>query len=198
MSNTVSIFVYGSFCEGMVHYDRVAKYVKSCNPARARGTAYRLPVGYPVFLDEGQDEVDGQVLELEAPSVLFTLLDEFHGVMPTHPAKSLFKKEIEAEVEGTVKRVFTYVVNPAKLPRNCKPIDNGDWRSELDKDPAVTTTLTDRQAEYVRRLGSSTGREIVPINLELYRELMKLDLIVDKGRRLALSKLGREVFRYMS
>ncbi|MCB0386897.1 MAG: gamma-glutamylcyclotransferase [Bdellovibrionales bacterium] len=183
----------------MVHFDRVAKYVKSCVPARARGTAYRLPVGYPVFLDEGHDGVEGQVLELEAPTVLLALLDEFHGVMPTHPAKSLFhKKEIDVETAGTVKKVFAYVVNPSKLPRTAKPIENGDWRSELDRAPAVTSTLTERQTEYVRRLGSSTGREIVPINLELYRELMKLDLIVDKGRRLALSKLGRDVYRYLS
>jgi hypothetical protein len=33
--------------------------------------------------------------------------------------------------------------------------------------------------------------------MELYRELMKLELVVDKGRRLALSKLGQEVARYL-
>ena len=192
MSNTVFLFVYGSFCEGMVHY------VKSCVPAKARGTAYRLQVGYPVFHDEGDDRIDGHLLELEAPSILFSILDEFHGVMLTHPAKSLFfKKEIIVMVDGEPRTVEAYVVNQAKLPRTAQAIEGGDWRSELEKDPAVTTQLTDRQADYVRRLGSSTGREIVPINLELYRELMKLDLIVDKGRRLALSKLGREVFRYL-
>lgn len=183
----------------MVHFDRVANYVKSCRPAVARGSVYRLPVGYPVFSDEGNDGVSGQLLELEAPAILFTLLDEFHGVMPTFPAKSLFfRKEIAVDCEGALESAAVYVVNPSKVPANAKRIDGGNWLAEMEREPAFVTQLTDRQAEYVRRLGSSTGREIIPINLDLYRELMKLDLIVDKGRRLALSKLGREVYRYLT
>jgi hypothetical protein len=158
-----------------------------------------LPVGYPVFSDEGEDGVLGQLLELEAPAILLTILDEFHGVVPTFPAKSLFfKKEISVESEGVQVAASVYVINPSKIPANSKKIDGGNWMAEMEREPAFVTQLTDRQAEYVRRLGSSTGREIIPINLDLYRELMKLDLIVDKGRRLALSKLGREVYRYLT
>lgn len=58
---------------------------------------------------------------------------------------------------------------------------------------ALMHELTPRQTTYVKRLSQVTGREIVPIDLDLYRELLKLGLIVDKGRRLALSKLGKEV-----
>jgi hypothetical protein len=61
----------------------------------------------------------------------------------------------------------------------------------------MTSKLTEKQATYIQRLGRSSGREIVPIDLTLYRELMNLELIVDKGRRLALSKLGQEVFRHL-
>ena len=40
--------------------------------------------------------------------------------------------------------------------------------------------------------------DIIPIDdLTLYRELMKLELIVDKGRRLALSSLGKEVYNHL-
>ena len=57
--------------------------------------------------------------------------------------------------------------------------------------------LTDGQRQYILRLGATSGREIVPIDMKLYRELLNLEMIVDKGRRLALSKLGHEVFRYL-
>lgn len=58
---------------------------------------------------------------------------------------------------------------------------------------AIAHELTPRQSTYVKRLSQITGREIVPIDLDLYRELLKLELIIDKGRRLALTKLGKEV-----
>ncbi len=59
-------------------------------------------------------------------------------------------------------------------------------------------TLTEKQRLYIQKLGTTTGRKIVPIDLTLYRELMKLNLIEDKGRRVALTKLGTEVFRQLT
>ncbi len=58
--------------------------------------------------------------------------------------------------------------------------------------------LSEKQMDYILRLGKVSGREIVPIDLQLYRELMNLEIIVDKGRRLALSKLGHEIYRFLS
>jgi len=63
--------------------------------------------------------------------------------------------------------------------------------------PNFLDQLTAKQVNYIKKLGSSSGRDIVPIDMELYRELMKMELIVDKGRRLALTKLGKEVFSYL-
>jgi hypothetical protein len=74
---------------------------------------------------------------------------------------------------------------------------DGDWKSLLLNQANLLDKLTERQKTYIQRLGASLGREIVPIDLPLYRELMNLELIVDKGRRLALSKLGQEVYRYL-
>jgi hypothetical protein len=68
----------------------------------------------------------------------------------------------------------------------------------MREEPVFTEKLSEKQKSYVQRLGAISGREIVPIDLGLYRELMNLELIVDKGRRLALSKLGQEVYRYLS
>lgn len=70
-------------------------------------------------------------------------------------------------------------------------IENLEINPKIDK-------LSDRQKAYISKLGSCSGREIVPIDIDLYRELMKLEIIVDKGRRLALSKLGHEIFKSLN
>ncbi len=207
MNHVENIFVYGSLTEGMVHYDRVKSFVKNVQPAWATAHCYRLPVGYPVMLESDSGRTDrvptrvyGQLLEIEARDVVFKILDEFHGFNPVQLEKSLFfKKPITIEFEdGSTKEALTYFVNPAKLPPQSIHLEDGDWRKSLQSYPAMTHQLSDAQVTYVRRLGASTGREIVPIDLGLYRELMKLELIVDKGRRLALTKLGKDVFKYLS
>ena len=200
MAQTCHLFVYGSFCEGLVHYDRIAQFVRSSRPASIKGSAYRLQVGFPVYLSDGDDLISGQLVELEGPDVFFNILDEFHGFSPVNPEKSLFwKADAKARLEDeSEQECWVYALNPAKLPKSAESIPFGDWRESLKRAPALTDTLTERQLTYVKKLGSTSGREIVPIDLDLYRELMKLDLIVDKGRRLALSRLGREVFRFLA
>ena len=200
MATRESLFIYGSFCSGMVHFEKISQYIVSQRSAVTTGSMYRLPVGYPVFLKEGNNQVWGQWVEIEAPDVLFRLLDEFHGYSLMAPEKSLFlKTEIEIQCLETFEKhmVQTYCLSPAKLPRNAMPIENGDWRQSLKESPALPDSLTERQVCYIRKLGASSGRDIVPIDLQLYRELMKLDLIVDKGRRLALTKLGKDVYRFL-
>lgn len=73
-----------------------------------------------------------------------------------------------------------------------------DQTQSTAENPTVSLSakLSPEQRQYLRKLGSATGRQVVPINLRLYRELLNLELIVDKGRRLALSKLGHEVIRF--
>jgi gamma-glutamylcyclotransferase (GGCT)/AIG2-like uncharacterized protein YtfP len=206
MNHVEHIFVYGSLTEGMVHYDRVKSFVKNVQPAWATGSCFRLPVGYPVLVENDPNQTErastrvyGQLLEIEASDLVFKILDEYHGFNPVQLDKSLsFKKAISVELEdGSFKAAHTYFVNPAKLPPQSVYLADGDWRKSLETQPAMTHQLSDAQVTYVRRLGSSTGREIVPIDLGLYRELMKLELIVDKGRRLALTKLGKDVFKYL-
>lgn len=62
----------------------------------------------------------------------------------------------------------------------------------------ILDLLTEKQIAYIKKLGQTKGRNSVPIDLNLYRDLVKLQLVVDKGRRLALSKLGSEVFEKLS
>lgn len=193
---TKRFFVYGAMSEGLVHWSKISQFIESSAPARLKAAAYRLRVGFPVLLKEGRDFVEGYVTELKSSDLLLNLLDEFHGFSRFDPEKSLFVRE-EAELDGGEK-AWVYFLNPKKLPVSAKPIDGGDWKKTLEEEPPLTAKITERQRCYLLRLAAATGREIVPINdMSLYRELMNLELIVDKGRRLALSKLGQEVVRYL-
>ena len=196
----MKFFVYGSMVEGLVHFDKIKDFVTSTANAEITGKAYRLKVGYPVVLEQGADKISGQLITVSATDLLFQLLDAFHGFDGDQPTKSLYTRN-QATVhceDGGTETAWCYFLNPSKLPKNAELIIDGDWRRSLTERPALTEQLTERQRTYVQRLGASTGREIIPIDLGLYRELMNLEMIVDKGRRLALSKTGHEVFRYLS
>lgn len=198
---TTRFFVYGSMTEGLVHWSKISQYVQSSMPARVRASAWRLPVGYPVLLRGGVDKIVGTLLELKASDILLSLLDEFHGFSPFDAGKSLHVREEEViyTESGEETRAWVYFLNPRKLPTTAKLIPEGDWVGDLKQAPALTEKLTERQRTYLLKLAAVTGREVVPINdMSLYRELMGLELIVDKGRRLALSGLGREVVRYLA
>lgn len=169
--------------------------------ARVKATAYRLKVGFPAMVKGGSDLVPGQLVELKGSDLLVSLLDEFFGFNRHDPEKSLYsREEVDVFPEGASQPVkaWIYFLNPLKMPVNASVIPGGDWKRSLEEQPSLTSRLTEKQVTYIQRLGRSTGREIVPIDLNLYRELMNLELIVDKGRRLALSKLGQEVYKHLA
>ena len=195
----MKLFVYGSMSKGLVHYNKIQDFVESSIPATVHGSVYRLKVGYPVLLQEGQDNVVGHLKTLRATDLLVNLLDEFHGFNKMDEGKSLFyRREVAVQSSAGTETASVYFLNPKKLPKSAALILGGDWQASLQAEPSMIEKLSDRQKTYIQRLGNSTGREIIPIDLPLYRELMNLEMIVDKGRRLALSKSGHEVFRYLS
>lgn len=197
---TTRFFVYGSLCEGMVHFTKIQNFIESSIVGRIQASAYRLKVGFPALLKEGRDLVPGQLVELKGSELLVGLLDEFFGFNRHDPEKSLYcRDEVDVYPEGATEPVkaWAYFLSPTKLPMNAVKIPGGDWMQSLLEKPSLIAQLSDRQMTYIKKLGKSIGREIVPIDLGLYRELMNLELIVDKGRRLALSKLGQEVFRHL-
>lgn len=182
----------------MVHFQKIQQFVRQSEPGFVRGAVYRLRVGFPIVLEKGADWVPGQLLTVDSAPLLLELLDRFHGVNTQNPGQGLFyRKEItvsDQKTENPDKRGWIYFLNPERLTSDAIEIKGGDWRCS---EPKLTETLTERQKQYILRLGASTGREIIPIDLALYRELMNLEIIVDKGRRLALTKLGHEVYRYL-
>jgi hypothetical protein len=132
-----------------------------------------------------------------------------HGVAGLDPHKGLFAR-VETDVrlrnpsseavgelvEGVPVEVkaWVYTLLPYRLPKTAKLIEGGDWRRSLEEFPALPMRLTERQKAYIRRLAQCSGRDIVPIDMALYRELLHLDLVVDKGRRLALTGHARVRF----
>ncbi|MFP5518936.1 MAG: gamma-glutamylcyclotransferase [Bdellovibrionia bacterium] len=196
---TTRFFFYGSMVEGLVHFKLVQAFVQNLSKAQLKGSAYRLKVGYPVVLEQGSDLISGQLAEVKATDLLLGLLDEFHGVNHNDPEKGLHYRKLSQVINeaGQVEEAWVYLLNPKKLPNTATLIERGAWEEAMQSQPPLTQQLTERQVSYIQRLGKSSGREIVPIDLALYRELMNLELIVDKGRRLALSKNGIEVYRYL-
>lgn len=197
---TARFFVYGSMSEGMVHFSKIQDFILSSASATIKATAYRLEVGFPALIKEERDAIFGHLVELKVSDLFISLLDEFFGMNRHDPELSVYSRESVAVCAGNGAEpvnAWVYFLNPKKLPANAQLIEGGDWKASLEVEPALPTKLTDKQVAYVQRLGKSIGREIVPIDLPLYRELMNLELIVDKGRRLALSKLGHEVYKHL-
>lgn len=195
-----TLFVYGSLMKGMVHHNKVAALVKEIRPALCEGSLYRLPVGYPAMV-EGPGTVHGELLTLNSFKDIIKLLDEFEGFSPSNPDKSLYlriEKPVMFEPGKKGVTSFVYVLNKTKLPKEATLIDSGNYRSAMATQPPLSTQLSESQKRYILKLGASSGRDIVPINLDIYRDLLNRGLIVDKGRRLALTNLGAEVYRYLA
>lgn len=194
-----AFFAYGSFCQGFVHHEKIQAFIRDIEPATVKATCYRLKSGFPVLVEGGYDDCVGEYVHADLSATQEALIDELNGFNPLALEKSLsIKKTISVRLsDGELREALIYFLNPLRLPAGSQKIPGGDWRSVLQNDGTLVSKLTERQRNYIQKLGQSSGREIVPIDLPLYRELMGLELIVDKGRRLALSKLGQEVFRYL-
>ncbi|MBC7742398.1 MAG: gamma-glutamylcyclotransferase [Bdellovibrionaceae bacterium] len=197
---TMRFFVIGSWTEGMLHFQKLRPFIVSYEQASITAQVYRLPAGIPVIVSGGDDEIIGQLVELKYDETLISLMDAFHGVHLTEATKGLhLRSTITAKkASGLLEEAQVYLYNPKKISAKAQKIAGGVWLETMRSDPPLSEQLTERQRMYVLKLGAAKGRDIIPINdLTLYRELMKLELIVDKGRRLALSSLGKEVYNHL-
>lgn len=202
---TMRFFAIGSWTEGMFHFQKLSPFVVSYEPASLKASVYRMPIGFPVLVAENSgnlegDLIQGQLIELKYDDTLLALMDTLHGINAIDSTKGLHNR-MQVEVKkstGEVELAQVYFFNPKKLTSKAVKIEGGVWQNNLQEKPALPEQLTEKQRTYVLKLGSAKGRDIIPINdLSLYRELMKLELIVDKGRRLALSSLGKEVYNHL-
>lgn len=197
---TMRFFMIGSWTEGMFHFQKLMPFVASYENATIQATVYRLPIGFPVITESKTQTIQGQLIELSCDSTLLALLDTLHGVKLSDPTKGLHyrSKAVVTKQTGQTEEVEVYFFNPKKLTSKAVLLHDGEWKKSLEQEIPLPLQLTEKQKTYVLKLGAIKGRDIVPINdLALYRELMKLELIVDKGRRLALSSLGKEVYNHL-
>lgn len=192
-----ALFVCGSLCQGMVHHKLLQDAVLTISPAVTTGSVFRLEVGYPIFNAIGEHNIQGELITLKNTDILWPLLDQFFSYSEDKPEKSLFlRKTITVTDSQETLSAVAYVVNPLKLPKTAKLIVDGDWRKDMTVNLPVTAELTEEEATYIKKLGKCTGREIVPYT-PLTRDLEKRGIVVDKGRRPALTKLGKEIFQYI-
>ena len=178
---TLSFFMIGSWTEGMFHFQKIKSHVRSVSPGQIHARIFRLPVGYPVLIENpasdqeapsNQSLIDGQILEVEVDDTLLALLDSFHGVHPTDPSKSLFYRKTMPMAEDTAKVLNVYMMNPAKVPKSSVEISGSCWRKSLSEVPPLPATLSEKQKDIVRQLGNVKGRDVVLVkDLTLYRDL---------------------------
>lgn len=195
---TNSLFCIGALAEGEVHHPLVAPFIISAHAASAHGQVYFQQVGYPLFSSIGDHQIFGTVYELKDSDIFWSVMDEAHGVHLLDPIKSLHHRiRIKIATDSGVSEAWVYEINTLKLGKALLRYEGSNWLEHFKSNPPLTSQLTDSQKHYIKKLAQSSGRDIVKIDISLYRELMKLGLIVDKGRRLALSSLGKEVCRYL-
>lgn len=196
-----NFFAYGSFSVGQAHFHIISQLIVSQTPGLARGEFYRMRCGYPAMLaDEGAPPAEGTLYELEAPGSFWPIFDELLGVDASKPERGFFiRQNVKVSLGNfTQKEAWSYCLNPKKLHQVKGKILQGDWKKDLRSHPPITEKLLPRQRDYILKLHSSKSRDIVPIKLDLYRELLNLELIVDKGRRLALTPLGKETALFIN
>ena len=181
----------------MTHHKLIEDAVLTTQEARARGSAYRLEVGYPVYCSEGEEVVHGEVVELKNLDVIWPLLDQFFMYKESKAEKCVYLREIvKVQTAQGEMDVYTYGLNPLKKPKSAQEILNARWRDDFAAITPLTEELTLEEATYIKKLGQCTGREIVPYT-PLTRILEKRGFVIDKGRRPALTKLGKELFQFL-
>ena len=144
-------------------------------------------------MNEGDGRIYGQAVALDIPDSQWPILDALNGCqMESTAARNYIIKQnvvvIEGELLGT--ELCAYGLNPQKKLQTIGPVADTE---NLKLEAELLFKLTDRQKNYIHKLAKVKGREVVPIDLAISRELISLQLIVDKGRRLALTNLGQEV-----
>jgi hypothetical protein len=122
------------------------------------------------------------------------------GYDPQAPKKSFVHRvAIQASVvEAQPIETQAYCLNTDKKMAGLRKLECAELQTYFSASTEnIIDKLTERQKIYIQKLAQAKGREIVPVDMALYRELMSLELIVDKGRRLALTRLGSEVSLFL-
>lgn len=190
-----NFFLYGAYEPEQPCYGRFKNFIKNSQTAFVKGTLHQLQCGLPLLLKEGDGWTQGTAVELDIPETQWPIFDAINGCF--QPAKSFIVREsFAARMAGASDAeefsLSTYALNPEKKQQTRGPVEIQNVLSS-----SLIHQLTERQRTYIYKLSRAKGREIIPVDMLLYRELLLLELIVDKGRRLALTNLGQEVSHFL-
>ena len=194
MSNPV--FVYGSFFPENVHYRHFAPFVVSTQIGFVDGQVMRFSCGFPgLKLDKPEFPIEGRLLDLQVPDSFWPVVDAAMGVSHLKRHQGFFRRvDVEVRVDNFSKvKAYTYALTEWAEKRLAEPIERGLWRRALSASSSPLSRLTEKQVSYLRQLDQAQGRDTLPISMNLYQELLNLELIADRGRRLALTPLGKEM-----
>jgi hypothetical protein len=200
-----AFFVFGDLGFGLVQLEKFLKLGAEPirrSPAILTSDVVRLPSGLMVAA-QGQARIKGEVIWLEALPSAWAFLEEWHGVNRADAAAGLCELVSTTALVGADGAVGTptacelFRLLEARIPVSARRVEDGDWQASHLGRPPLCQSLTPRQREYIRKLSLCSGRDVVPIDLNLYRELLRLEVAVDKGRRLALTSLGHELNRWL-
>ncbi len=189
-------FLYGFLNEDSLK--AMGLTLRSRASAKIRGTLFCLPAGFPVYVADGDEAIQGMAVEFEQTSEAMQVLDRFHHFFAETPNRSYYIRSI-AEVSGEfgadVAHVYGLALN--KVPKGARRIPQGDWPRHRLENPALLEALSLDEQTLLRKIGARRSAGRTPVPLSIYRHFAALGLIVDNGRRLALTPLGREVYRFL-
>lgn len=60
----------------------------------------------------------------------------------------------------------------------------------------LASQLSERERKYLKKIGEA-GRKTLNYDLDICRSLERAELVVDKGRRYALTHRGQELFQFI-
>ena len=201
-TNLRTIFVFEDLGPGLVQLEKLKKLgvkVESRVSGKVRAGVVRMLSGL-VVATEGNLEIAGDIVRMELTPTASSMLEEYHGVNRAQPEAGLCKLvQTQATCsQGLSHEVEVFCLLEDRIPPSAQRVSDGNWKKAIADRPGVAQLLTPRQREYIRKLAACSGRDVVPIDLNLYRELLRLEVAVDKGRRLALTALGQEVSRWLA
>ncbi len=190
-----NFFIYGVYDEGGACFGRFKNFIRQSQPAMVKGSLYQLQSGFSLVLNQGEGFVRGTLVELDIAENHWPLFDALNGCGFEKMIGKGFVVKDKVRLNGDEMsglHVDAYCLNPEKILMTSGEIQPENL-SKNKEAPALVATLTERQKNYIQKLSRTKGREVIPIDLAIARELISKELIIDKGRRLALTNLGSEV-----
>lgn len=197
---TYSFFLYGVYDEDQQCHSRFKEFIVSKDKGYVKGALYQLNCGLSLMSTEGSSLIPGHFVHMEFPETYLSVLDALCGYDMASPKKCFVtRKPVDVfGLESASQQAQAYCLNGEKKISGLRFIGEEHVQPAMfSHTDSLIDKLTERQKTYIQKLAQARGREIVPVDMALYRELMSLELIVDKGRRLALTKLGSEISLFL-